>query len=166
MNSVQNNKSSDVFIQLYNFYIHYLLSFIFRQDVISILCCACAQASSTQETCFVHLLIISSFSCVFPLPSITMATSRKVLRRVWVYCKEGKKRKKSNIFLQQMFTCDFWLYEGSPSSQSMESLSSPWKKLTDNLPTSRRQPHLTTYQLPCNADTVWGAASSRLTWEA
>lgn len=74
MDSVQNNNSNDVFMQPCNFCIHCLLSF-FRQDAISIVCCACEQASSMQETCFVHLLIISSFSCVFPLPLITMATS-------------------------------------------------------------------------------------------
>lgn len=127
MDSVQNNNSNYIFMQPCNFCIHHLLSF-FRQDTISILCCACVQASSTQETCFVHLLIISPFSCVFPLPLITMATSCKVLRKDWVYYKAGRSKKKkmfSNIFSQQISTCDFWLYEGSLSSQSMEILSSP-----------------------------------------
>lgn len=50
------------------------------------------------------------------------------------------------MFSQHTTIHDFWLYEGSPS-QSMESLLSQWKKLTDFLPTRRRQPHLTTYQL-------------------
>lgn len=46
-----------------------------------------------ESLCCVHLLIISSFSCVFPLPPITMATSQQVLRRVCVYYREGRKKR-------------------------------------------------------------------------
>lgn len=76
---------------------------------------------------------------------------------------EGKKRF-SNIFPQHIFTCDFWLYEGSLSSQSMESLSSPWKKKATYRQSAHKQTSTTSHHLPaaCNADTVWGAASSRL----
>lgn len=46
-----------------------------------------------ESLCCVHLLIISSFSCVFPLAPITMATSQQVLRRVCVYYREGRKKR-------------------------------------------------------------------------
>lgn len=55
------------------------------------------------------------------------------------------------IFSQQMFTCDFWHCECSPSLSQWRTshLLGKEKKalLADNLPTSRRQLHLTTYQL-------------------
>lgn len=113
------------------------------------LCRACAQASSTQETCFLHLLIISSLSCVFPLPRITMATSCKVSLRA------GKKRRGiCRISLQQMRTFDhikavsLFPVNGEPLiSLNRKNNNRKTEKLTDNLPTSRRRPHLTTYQL-------------------
>lgn len=149
MDGIQGKDSNDIFMQPCNFCIHCLLS-SFRQHVITILCCACAQARSMQETCFVHLLIISSFSCVFPLPLITMATSRKNPRRVLDYCKEGRKEK-IKILMFSFSRCSLVTF----GCMKAVHLPSQWrashllkkKKKKYNLPTSRRKPHLTTYQL-------------------
>lgn len=164
MDSVQNNNSNYIFMQPCHFCIHHLLSF-FRQDTISILCCACVQASSTQETCFVHLLIISPFSCVFPLPLITVATSCKVLRRDWVYYKAGRSKNKKCFLIFShsryplvTFGCMKAVY--LPSQWRASHLL---EKTTTYRQSAHKQTSTTSHHLPAagNADTVWGAASSR-----
>lgn len=108
-----------------------------------------------ESLCCVHLLIISSFSCVFPLPPITMATSQQVLRRVCVYYRDGRKKR---FLIFPYSSCSHVTF----GCMKVVCLPSQWrgshllekgkknnkkKELSDNLPTSSLQPHLTTYQL-------------------
>lgn len=111
MDNIQNNKSNDVFMQPCNFCIHCLLSF-FRQDAISIVCCACVQASSVQETCFVNNFIIQMcFSTAsHNYGNQSLGQTGTIIRQEEIFFF-------SNIFLQKKSTCDFWQYEGSLPSQ-------------------------------------------------
>lgn len=101
-----------------------------------------------------------------------MATSCKVLQRDCVYYKKG-----TIIIIKICFVICSYIYPlvtlgcvkavDYPSQWRASYLLVKKKKnLADNLPTSRRQPHLTTYHAACNADTVWSAGESRLTREA
>lgn len=109
----------------------------------------CRQAIR-RRLIFIHLLIISPFCCFHTASHY--GNQLQILQRDRVYYKKGTCHNNKNMFCNMFLhitTCDFGLCEGSRLSQSMESLLSPCKKknLADNLPTSARQPHLTTYQL-------------------
>lgn len=137
MDNIQNNKSNDVFMQPCNFCIHCLLSF-FRQDAISIVCCACVQASSVQETCFVNNFIIQMcFSTAsHNYGNQSLGQTGTIIRQ-----EEFSYRKNPLVTFDSMKAV--FPVNGKPLVSLKKTKTT--KKITDNLPTSRRQLHLTTY---------------------
>lgn len=118
-----------------------------------------------ESLCCVHLLIISSFSCVFPLPPITMATSQHVLRRVCIYYREGRKKRFLIFPYSRCSHVTFGCMKAVclPSQWRGSHLLEKGKKNNKKKRTFRQSAHkqssTTSHHLPtaCNADTVWGA---------